>query len=46
MMSKLVQLKHITCGGLKADSPAAGDYGGLRAKPPVAGRFFAIFGKK
>ena len=45
-MSKLVQLKRITGGDLKAKPPAAGGYGSLRAMPPVAGRFFVIFWKK
>ena len=47
VLSKLVQLKRITDGGLKAKPPAAGGYWGPRAKPPAASRFFcSFFGKK
>ena len=46
VVSKLVQLKRITDGGLEAKPPAAVGYGGLRAKPPVAGQFFCDFLKK
>ena len=45
-LSKLVQLKRITDGGLEAAPPAYGGYGGLGAKPLVAGRFFVILQKK
>ena len=45
-LSKLVQLKRITDGGLGAEPPAAGGYEGLRAKPLVGGQFFVIFLEK
>ena len=41
-LSKLVQLKCITDGGLGAEAPTAGGYGSLAAKPLAAGRFFVI----
>ena len=41
-LSKLVQLKCITDGGLGAETPTAGGYGSLAAKPLAAGRFFVI----
>ena len=42
LLSKLVQLKRNTDGGLRAESPAAGGYVRLGAKPPAARRFFVI----
>ena len=39
-LSKVVQLKRITDGGLGAKLPATGGYGCLGAILPVAGRFF------
>ena len=43
VLSKLVLLKGITDGGLRAGAPAAGGFRGLGAKPPATGRFFYNF---
>ena len=46
VLSKLVQIKRITNGGLGVQPPAAGDYECLGAKPSTTRQFFVIFWKK
>ena len=46
MVSKLLQLKHITDGGLRAEPQAAGGYGGYGGFAPIRLAIFCVFWKK